>query len=63
MIKNNTEVKVKVKREPELDEFEEGDHVEEDQDGSDKYDNGGVLVEEKEKQVLHAGHFIRVQAM
>ena len=48
MIKNNTEVKVKVKREPGLDEFEEGDHVEEDQDGSDEYDNEGVLVEEKE---------------
>ena len=32
-------------------------------DGSEEYDNGGVLGEDEEKRVLHAGHVSRVQAM
>ena len=41
--KNDTEVKVKVKREPGIDEFEEDDHGEEEQNGRYEYNSGGVI--------------------
>ena len=54
-ITNDTEVKVEVKREAGIDEFEEVDHGEEEQDGRDENNSGGVLEGDKEKRVLHAG--------
>ena len=52
---NDTEVKVEVKREPGIDECEEDDHGEEKQDGRDGYNSGGVLEDDKDRRVLHAG--------
>ena len=62
-VTDNTEVKVEVKRELWIGEFEGGDHGEEEQDGGDEYDNGGVPEEDEEMRVLYAGRVSYVQAM
>ena len=56
-------MKVKVKREAGIDEFEADDHEEEEQDGRDENNSGGALEEDEEKRVLHVGRVIHVQAM
>ena len=56
-------MKVEVKREAGIDEFEADDHEEEEQDGRDENNSGGALEEDEEKRVLHVGRVIHVQAM
>ena len=48
-------VKVEVKREPGIDEFEEDDHGGEEQGGRDGKDRARLLENHLEKRLLHAG--------
>ena len=62
-ITNDTEVKAEVKREPGIYELEGGYHGEEEQDGRDGYNSGGVLDNDVENRVLHSKRVRHLHAM
>ena len=63
MSMSDAEVIVEVKQEPGIDELEGDDHGEEEQDGRNECNSGGVLEEDKEKRVLHARRVSQVQVV
>ena len=56
-------MKVKAKREPRINEFEQDDHGEEEQDRTDESNSGRVPEIDEEKRVVHAGCVSHVQAI